>query len=179
MTKLQRETTTSTPTITTTSEERTWAALAHASTLLTLLVGLPTAGLSGMLLVFIPFLIYLTYRDKSKFVARQAAQAFTLQIVASTGYFVALIAGIVVVGVAWVITVILSFILIGLILIPVSMLIMVIVFFALVAFPFAFGTIAIIAAIETTNSRDYRYPYIGVWVEAWLDEHEAAPAAAG
>ncbi len=162
----------------TTSEERTWAALAHASTLLTLLFGLPTAGLSGVLLVFVPLMIYLAYRDKSRFVASHAAQAFGLQVVGTVGYFVALLAGILVIGVAWLVTLILSFILIGFILIPVATLITIIVPFIWIALPFVLGGFAVVATIETASGRDYHYPYVGRWVDDWLERQEAASTPA-
>ena len=46
--------------------ERKWAALAHASTLLTALVGLSTGGAGVLLTMFVPFAIYLAFRKRSE-----------------------------------------------------------------------------------------------------------------
>jgi uncharacterized Tic20 family protein len=161
----------------TTSEERTWAALAHISAVVTLLLGVPTGGLGGLLLVFIPFGIYLAYKDKSRYVTEQAAQAFALQIVATVGFFVAILVGVLVMVLAWVITGLLSVIVIGLILIPVAILLTFVIILIWLALPLAVGALSIIATIETGNGRDYSYPYLGERVLEWLAEHEAADAA--
>ncbi len=164
--------------VTTTSEERTLAAIAHASTLLTLLVGFPTLGLGGVLFAFIPFLIYLAYKDKSRFIAYHAAQAFALQVIATVGWFVLFLAGILVVTILWVVTGVLSMILIGLILIPVAILVTLAVVTVWIGAPFVFGAFSLVSAIETANGHDYHYPYVGQWVSDWLarQESEAAPA---
>jgi uncharacterized protein len=157
----------------TTSEERTWATIAHLSTIVTALVGLPTGGLGGLLLVFVPFVIYLIYKDKSRYVAEQAAQAFALQIVATVGFFVAILVGVILMVVAWLITGLLSAILIGLILIPVALLLTLAIVLVWLVLPFVAGGLSIVAAVETGNGRNYRYPYLGEWVSDWLARYEA------
>ncbi len=162
----------------TTSEERTWAALAHASTLLTLVLAVGTAGIGGLLAVFVPLAIYLIYKDKSRFVAFHAAQAFALQIAGSVGFFVAIIASVIVIVLAWVITGLLSAILIGLILIPVALLLTLALVLALVAAPLVLGGFSLVAAIQTGSGDDYYYPYLGRWVADWLaSTRTAAPPA--
>lgn len=158
---------------TTTPDERTMAALAHASTLFTLLVGLPTLGLGGVLFVFVPFLIYLSYRDRSRFVAFHAAQAFALQVVVTVGFFVSILIGALVIAIVWVITGLLTVILIGLILIPVAILVTLAIVIVWIAAPFVMGGFSLVGTVETANGRDYRYPYIGPWVEDWLRRHES------
>lgn len=161
-----------------TSEERTWAALAHLSSLATLLLALGTLGLGGLLFVFAPLAIYLLYRDKSEYVAFHAMQAFVLQLVLSVGFFTAIIVGIVAIVIAWVITGVLSAILIGLILIPVAIVLTVAIVLGLVAAPFVLGGFSIAATIQSAGGQNYSYPYIGQWVENWLDSSnpEAPPA---
>lgn len=151
----------------TTSEERTWAALAHASTLLTMLVSLSTLGIGGLLFVFVPFAIYLVYKDKSDFVAYHAAQAFTLQIIGTVGLFVAVLVGIIVLVLIWVITGLLSVILIGILLIPIAVLLTVAFALLIVAVPFVIGGFSIAATIEAGSGKNYRYPYLGDWVSEW------------
>jgi uncharacterized Tic20 family protein len=160
----------------TTSEERTWAALAHLSAILTVFVAFGSAGIGGVFFVFVPLVIYLMYKDKSQFVAYHAAQAFALQVVASVGFFVAILAAAVIIALAWVVTGLLSIILIGLILIPVALLLTVALALALVAIPFVFGGFSIAAGIQTASGEDYEYPYLGRWVADWLARHEAEPA---
>jgi uncharacterized protein len=164
--------------VATTSEERTWAAIAHASTLLTLLVGLPTAGLSGLIFAFVPLLIYMSYRDKSQFVAFHAAQAFALQVIATVGLFVSILAGTIVLFVMGMVSVILLVILVGIILIMVTVLVGAVFVMAWISAPFVIGGFSIVAAIEAGNGRDYQYPYIGALVRNWLLENEQSPTPA-
>jgi uncharacterized Tic20 family protein len=162
----------------TTSEERTWAALAHVSTLLTMLVSLSTLGIGVLLFVFVPFAIYLAYKDKSEFVAFHAAQAFALQIVGTVGLFVAFLVGIIVLVLIWVITGLLSAILIGILLIPVALLLTVAFVLVLIAAPFVFGGFSIAATIEAGSGKNYRYPYLGNWVSEWASRSSTpAPPA--
>lgn len=162
----------------TTSEERTWATIAHLSAIVTVLIGLPTGGLGGLLLVFVPFGIYLVYKDKSRYVADQAAQAFALQIVATVGFFVAILVGAILMAVIWLITGLLCAILIGVILIPVALLLTLAIILIWLAIPIVPGVLSIVAAIETGNGRDYRYPYIGQWVADWLARQQDEPTPA-
>lgn len=166
------------PSVQTTSEERTAAALAHASSILTLLVSLGTGGIGGVIFAFIPFLIYLAYKDRSRFVAFQAAQAFALQIVGTVGLFVSIIAGSLVIGLVWALSLLLVVILIGLILIPVAVLVTLAVVTIWIGAPFVGMAFSAVATVETASGRDYRYPYIGPWVEDWLKQHEAESAPA-
>lgn len=162
----------------TTPEERTWAAIAHLSAIATVLIAFPTGGLGGLLLVFVPFVIYLVYKDKSRYVADQAAQAFALQIVATVGYFAAILVGVILMVVVWLITGLLSVILIGLILIPVAVLLTLAIVLIWLALPFVVGGLSVMAAIKTGDGEKYRYPYIGQWVADWLARYETGSAPA-
>jgi uncharacterized Tic20 family protein len=86
-----------------TTEERTWALLAHLSIFLNLFTGL--LGTAAALV------IYLVYKDKSRYVAYQALQALIFQLVFFFG-------GGLIIGLVWLITGLLSIVLVGLILIP-------------------------------------------------------------
>jgi hypothetical protein len=152
----------------TTGEERTWAALAHLSSLATLLVAVSTAGIGALLLVFVPFMIYLAYKDKSDYVAYHALQAVALQLLGSIGLLAAVIAVVLVLVVFWLVTGLLSLILVGLILVPVGILLTVVLVLALILLPFALGTFSVIAGVQTANGADYGYPYISQWVSRWL-----------
>jgi uncharacterized Tic20 family protein len=162
----------------TTSEERTWAALAHISGILTLLVSLGTLGAGGILFVFVPFVIYLIYKDKSRYVANQAAQAFALQVVGTVGFLLAFLIWILVLIFFWLITAVLCVILIGIVLVPVGAVLSVVLPIAWAAIPFVLGAYAIAAAVQTANGNDYQYPYLGRYVTKWLEQHEAESAPA-
>ncbi len=106
------------------SEERQWGMLAH---ILTLAVAYLTSF--GWLCALI---IYMSYKDKSKFVAFHALQSLYFQIA---------------VFVAWVITVILCFVLVGFFLIPVVVL-------GSIIFP-------ILAGLAANRGELYEYPLLG------------------
>jgi uncharacterized protein len=158
----------------TTSEERTWAAIAHASGILTLLVGVSSIGLGAIPFVFAPLVIYLIYRNKSKYVAFHAAQAFTLQVIGTVGLFVFMMLGVLAVGIIGVIGAILLIILVGIVVLLIDAILIVALSAAYPLVPLMFGVFAAIAAVETGNGRQYRYPYIGNWVEDWIEKQ--APA---
>ena len=61
-----------------TREEMTWAGLAHASILITLLLGIASGGIAAILGPIIPAIIWYVYRDKSEYVVEQARQANNL-----------------------------------------------------------------------------------------------------
>lgn len=113
------------------SEERTWAALAHAASLLAFVTGF--GGLAGA------GLIWLVYKDRSRYVGYQAAQSFWFQV-----------AGLVFLTLFGAITAFLSPILIGICLIP----------FLLIA---ALGVFIypLVAAYQTSQGQDFRYLIIG------------------
>ena len=148
--------------------ERRWAALAHASTLLTAAVALPSFGAGTLLTVFIPLLIYLAFRNRSDYVAFHALQAFTIQLVGTVGWFTLVLVG----GVAWglmlLVSLVLILVLVGAVLFPMILLLGALAFVASFALPLGMVIYSIIAAIETWNGHDYRYPYIARWVERQL-----------
>ena len=87
------------PVVTHSENERTWAALAHASTLL----NLAAPGIGGIVASLV---IYLSFKEKSTWVAFHALQATLFQLLL-------LAAIILIVGGSWVIGFIFSFITIG------------------------------------------------------------------
>ena len=123
------------------SDERTWAMLAHLSVLLNLVTGFlgPVAAL----------LIYLAYRDRSRYVAYQSLQAFIFQLVWWGG-------GGLLAGIAWTISGILSMVLIGCCLMPFALLISFIPVGALV-----YG---VVGAIQTSQGQEFKYWLVSDWV---------------
>ena len=115
---------TTAPAIKSVSDDNLMAALAHAGVLITVIVAL---------------VIWLTQKEKSKYVEFQAKQALVYQLVVG-----------VVLLVLWVISFVLMFVYIGFLLMPIVMLL---------------GLVAVIyglyAAYQTYQGKDFRYVIIG------------------
>lgn len=148
--------------------ERKWAALAHASTLLTALVALGSGGLGVLITMFVPLLIYFAFRNRSEFVAFHALQAFTIQLVGTIGWLALVVTGLIV----WVILIIISALLIlvvvGVALLPIVVLSGVLLLVISLALPLGMVIYSVIAAVETYAGRNYRIPYIARWVESQM-----------
>jgi uncharacterized Tic20 family protein len=128
-----------------TSDERTWAMLAHLSILLNLV--------SGFLGIIAALIIYLVYKNRSNYVAYQSMQAFIFQLVWWFG-------GGILTGLAWAITGILSAVLVGLVLIPLAC--------AISLIPLASLVYGVVGAVQCNNGQDFRYWLIGDWVRVEL-----------
>jgi len=122
-------------------DERTSSMLAH----LTMLVNL----FSGFLGPIAALVIYLVFKDRSRYVAYQSLQSFIFQLVWWVG-------GGALVAAAWAVTGALSAILIGLLCIPFAMLISLV--------PLAALVYGIVGGIQTSQGQDFRYWLIGDWV---------------
>jgi len=146
-------------------EEKGWSALAHASFLLTLGVGTITGGLGALLLLFAPLAIYYSFRDRSRFVAYQAMQAFALQVIATVGWLGVLIAGSIVFVLALVISGLAGIVLIGIPFLILFAVLFVVFLLVMIFVPLGMATFSIIAAINTYLGKDYRYPLIAKWLD--------------
>ncbi|MBD3388719.1 MAG: DUF4870 domain-containing protein [Candidatus Altiarchaeales archaeon] len=100
-------------------------------------------GLVIVLPVIAPFIIWLVYKDRSRYIRFQSMQALVYQALVNIAFVV-----------LWFIAVILSFVLIGLIIIPVIL----VVYFAAVVY-------GLYGAYKTFQGEDFRYPYVGDMVE--------------
>jgi uncharacterized protein len=123
------------------SDERTWAMLAHLSILINLF--------SGFLGPIAALIIYMVYKDRSRYVAYQSLQALLMQLIGWIG-------GGIIVGITWTITGVLSAVVVGICLIPIAIVISVI--------PLAAVVYGIIAGVQTNQGKDFRYWLIGDWV---------------
>jgi len=124
-------------------EERQWAMIAHWSVLLNLI--------TGILGPVVPLLLYLVYKDRSRYVAYQSLQALIFQLIWWVG------AG-VITGIAWTAVGLLSAVLIGLICIPFACIIS--------ALPLVAIVYGIIAGVQTSQGQDFKYWLIGDWVRS-------------
>ncbi len=128
------------------NEERTWAMLAHLSVLLNLVTGF-LGGIAALV-------IYFVYKDRSRFVAYHAMQAFIFQSITWLG--AGLIAGILItLGSA------LAFLLIPLLCLIPGFLILLLVPISLI-----YG---IIGGVKVSNGEDFKYWQVGDWVRNILE----------
>lgn len=126
------------------ADERTWAMLAHLSVLLNLVTGFLGVGAA--------LLIYLVYKERSKYVAYQAMQSFLFQLIFWAG------AG-VLIAIMWAIVGALSAILVGIVLIPFALILTPV----LLVLPIVAVVYGIIGSIQCSNGEDFRYWLVSNW----------------
>ena len=156
------------PQRTLTQNERTMAALAHASVVLTFVIALGSGGLGFLLGVLVPLLIWLAYKDKSAYVSFQALQATIFQAVSVIVMVIVVAVSIALIVVGWTVSGALTAILIGLCLMPFAVLITVVLALVVLILPFAQLGYGLYAAYETYQGRDFRYWLIGEALEKEL-----------
>ncbi len=123
------------------NDERQFAMIAHLGVLLNLL--------SGFLGVFVPLVIYMMYKDRSRYVGYQALQAFVFQLIWWVG-------GGLLSGAAWFLTGVLSAFVIGILCIPIAC--------VFGAMPFVALGYGIYGGIQTSQGQDFKYWLVGDWV---------------
>lgn len=125
------------------AEEKQWAMFAHFSVLLNLF--------TGFLGVVAPLVIYLVYKDRSRYVAYHSLQSLIFQAICWFGG-----------GVLGIITSMLSGVIpfIGLLCLPLAC-----VFFILPVVALIYGTIG---GIQTNQGQDFKYWLVGDWVRSTL-----------
>jgi len=152
------------------ANERKWAALAHASTLLTALVALGSAGAGVLLTMFVPLLIYFSFRNRSDYVAFHALQAFTVQLLGTIGFVALIVAGTFMWIILLILSIVLLIVLVGIVLLPLVIIAYPIFILATLLLPLAMIVYSVIAAIETWGGRNYRIPFVARWVENQMYE---------
>jgi uncharacterized Tic20 family protein len=131
-------------------EARTWGMLAHLSILLNLI-----SGWVGMLAALI---IYLVYKDRSRFVAYHAMQSLVFQAITWVG---AGIVGGIFIGIGSAL---------GFLIIPLLCLIPGILILLLIPASLIYG---VIGAVQVNNGEDFRYWQVGDWVRGILEPKPA------
>lgn len=132
------------------SDARTWAMLAHLSVLANLV--------TGFLGPIITIIIYLIYKDRSKYVAYHSLQSFFFQLIWWVGggalaAFMWIISGTLVAALG-----------LGCLLMPVALLFSLIPIVALV-----YG---VVGGIQCIQGLDFRYWLVGDWVRGTLDNNQ-------
>ena len=150
-----------------TDEEKLWAALAHASFALTLGLIMISGGTAALALalIFVPLAIYLSFRDRSEFVARQAMQAFALQIVGTVGWLAIMVGGSILFALAIVVSAIASIVLIGIPFLIIFVVLFVVFVLLMVVAPLGLLGFSIVAAVNAYSGKDFRYPFIASWID--------------
>jgi uncharacterized Tic20 family protein len=146
------------------ANEWTVAALAHASALLTLVLGM-AGGIGAVVGLLVPLALYLAYRGKSRFVSLHALQSLVYQ-AASLLLYAALAAVLGTwVAIAWTVSGLLSAVLVGLLFMPFALLLTLLMTLLLVTAPVAWLGYGLYAAYQVYQGRDFRYWLIGEWLE--------------
>ena len=127
------------------SDERMWAMVSHFSVLVNLI--------SGFLGPLVPLIIYMVYKDRSRYVAYHSLQSLIFQLIWWVG-------GGILAGVTWALSGILSAVLIGLLCMPFAC-----VFSAMPLVALIYG---IIGGVQTNQGQDFKYWLVGDWVRGTL-----------
>ena len=148
-----------------TRDDLTMSALAHASILITFLVGVGSGGLGAVLGVLIPLAIWYNYRDKSTYTANQALHATAYQVASVLIVLAFAVAGSILMVVGWTVSAALAAILIGLCLMPFALLVTLLWGAGVLLLPVVQLVYGLYAAYETYNGRDFRYRWVSDWVD--------------
>ncbi len=146
------------------ADEWTTAALAHASVLVTLILAF-AGGVGALVGLLVPLVIYISYRDRSRFVALHALQSLAYQSLGIVAYGVLAAALAATVTLAWVISGLLSVVVVGLLLMPVALLATALMVLLLLGVPLVWAGYGLYAAYHVYERGSFRYLLIGDWIE--------------
>ncbi len=146
-------------------DDRAWAAIAHASALLTILFGILTGGALCLVGPIVPLVIWLVFRGRSPFVARHALQATIFQALVTVLTIAVGVLGLVLVVVAWLGTAALMAAVVGIVLIPIALVLTLLWIVVTLGLPVAALVYACYGAYEVVQGRDFRYWLVGKWVD--------------
>ena len=146
------------------TDEWTAAALAHASILVTLILGM-AGGVGALVGPVVPLAMYFGCRERSRFVAFHALQSFAYQLASVLIY--ALLAAVLAVwmATAWTISGLLSVVLVGLLFMPFALLLTLLAVLLLVCAPFAWLGYGLYGSYQVYQGRAFCYWLIGEWLE--------------
>jgi hypothetical protein len=126
-------------------EESQWAMVAHLGVLVNLV--------SGFLGPVVPLVIYMLYKERSRYVAYQSLQALVFQLIWWVG-------GGILAGVMWAISGALSVVVIGVLCMPLAC-----IFSAMPLVALGYG---IYGGIQCSQGQDFKYWLVGDWVRNTL-----------
>jgi uncharacterized Tic20 family protein len=145
-------------------DEWTTASLAHASILLTLVLAF-AGGIGALVGLLVPLAIYLSYRERSRFIGFHAVQSLAYQGVGIVvyGLLVAVLAA--AVTAAWTISGLLSAVVIGFFLMPLALLVTLLTVVLLLGVPLVWVGYGLYAAYRVYEGGHFRYWLLGEWIE--------------
>lgn len=143
-----------------TQYERNWASLAHLTALLTVAVGLSTSGAGAVLALLAPLGLYLYFGGRSRYVAFHALQATVFQALGAILY-VLLGGGVAAaIALAWVVSGVLSVVLVGFLLMPMALVMTLVGGYMLAAAPLLWLAYSLIGAYRTYEGQPFEYPFV-------------------
>jgi uncharacterized Tic20 family protein len=131
---------------------------------LTLVLGL-AGGIGALVGPAVTLAIYFGYRDRSRFVAFHALQAFAYQVLSVLIYVVLAAALAIWAAMAWTVSGLLSAVGIGLLLMPFALLFTMVMILLLLCAPLACLGYGLYAAYQVYQGSNFRYWSIGEWIE--------------
>jgi hypothetical protein len=147
------------------THEWTTAALAHASILLTIVLAF-AGGVGALVGLGVPLMIYLSYRERSRFITFHGLQSLVYQGAGVLIYIVLVAVSAAVVGAAWTISGLLSAVIIGLLLMPLALVITIVMVILVLGAPLLWVGYALYAAYRVYQGEDFRYWLLGEWLES-------------
>jgi uncharacterized Tic20 family protein len=145
-------------------DEWTAAALAHASILLTLILGV-AGGIGALIGPAVALAMYFGYREKSRFVTFHALQSFAYQVIGVLLYAVFAAVSAVWIAIAWTVSGLLSAVLIGLLMMPFALLMTLLMVVLLICAPLVWLGYGLYASYQVYQGRNFHYWFIGDWIE--------------
>jgi hypothetical protein len=112
----------------------------------------------------IPLVIYLSYRERSRLIAFHALQSVIYQGVGILVYAIVLAVMVAVVTVAWMISGLLSVVVIGFLLMPLALMATVLMVILLLVLPLVWVGYGLYAAYRIYEGYNFRYWVLGDWV---------------
>ncbi|MGD2146145.1 MAG: DUF4870 domain-containing protein [Anaerolineae bacterium] len=146
------------------SDDWTIAALTHASVLLTLLLAL-AGGVGALVGLAVPLIVYLSYRERSGFIAFHALQSLVYQGAGMLLYIVLLAVAATIVAAAWAISGALSAVIIGFLLMPLALMITIGTAIVLLGAPLLLLGYGLYGAYKVYQGEDFRYELLGEWLD--------------
>jgi uncharacterized membrane protein len=146
------------------SDEWTAAALAHASVILTLILG-AAGGVGAVIGPAVVLAMYFGYRERSRFVAFHALQSFVYQVAGMLLYTVAASVLGSLVWVAWSVSGALAQVFVGLLMMPFALLLSLLTALILVIAPLVWLCYGLYAAYKVYQGHNFYYEWIGERVE--------------
>lgn len=151
------------------ASDRNWAALAHASAVVTVAAAVGSGGLAAVLLLLLPLAIYLANRGRSGYVAFHALQSTVFQSAAMCLYLLGLAMLGAATAMAWAVAGLLTVVLVGVLLYPLAIGITLLLAMWALAFPLLALAWALVGAWRTYHGRPFEYASLGDYVARTME----------